>query len=75
MADSDSVDSKEKLKADIFVDNSCYEKISSNQDCGKNASVKLTDLVGKGSAESKEEQNMATSVDNICYEKIPCTLN
>ena len=75
MTDCESVESKEEQDADIFVDNSCYEKISSKQGCGKNVSVKLTDMVGKGSAESKEEQNMATSVDNICYEKIPCTLN
>ena len=75
MTDSDSVDSKEEHNADIFVDNSCYEKISSKQGSGKNASVELTDMVSKGSAENKEEQDMATSVDNFCYEKIPCKLN
>ena len=29
MADSDSIDSKEKQDVDMFVNNTCYEKTSS----------------------------------------------
>ena len=71
MADGDSVDSEEKQDVDTSVDNVCYDKI---QGSGKNASVELTDMVGKGSAENKEEQDMATSVDNICYDELPSKL-
>ena len=67
MADSSSVDSKEEQ--DTSVDNVCYDKVHIR----KNASVKLTDMVGKSSADSKE-QNMATSVDNVCYDKLPSKL-
>ena len=74
MADSDSVDSEEEQDADTSVDNVCYDKIYIKQGSGKNASVELTDMVGKGSAESKEEQDMATSVDNVCYDKLPSKL-
>ena len=72
MADSDSVDSEEKQDPDTSVDNVCYDKIHIKQSSGKNASVELTDVMGRGSAENKEEQDVATSVDNVCYEKIPC---
>ena len=67
-----SVDSKEEQ--DTSVDNVCYDKVHINQGSGKNVSVKLTDMVGKGSAESKEDQHMATSVDNVCYDKLPSKL-
>ena len=72
MADSDNVDSEEKQDADTSVDNVCYNKVHIKQESVKNASVELTDLVGKGSADNKEEkQNVVTSVDNSCYEQIP----
>ena len=71
MADSNSVDSKEEQ--DTSVDNVCYDKVHIKQGSGKNASVELTDLEGKGRAENKE-QNMATSVDNVCYDKLPSKL-
>ena len=76
MADSDSVDSKEEHDPDTSVDNVCYAKIKipHKRGSGKDASVELTDLEGKGSAESKEEQDMATSVDNVCYDKLPSKL-
>ena len=65
MADSDSIDSKEELKADTSVDNICYAKVPSKQGSGKNAAVELTDMVRNGSADSTEEQDVATSVDNV----------
>ena len=71
MADSNS---KEEQDTDTFFDNSIYEKIPSKQQCGKNASVELTDMAGKSSAEHKEEQDMAISVDNTCYDKLPSKL-
>ena len=75
MADCGSVDSKEEHDADTSVDNVCYAKIKipHKRGSGKDASVELTDLEGKGSAENKE-QDMATSVDNICYDKLPSKL-
>ena len=72
MADSSSVDSKEEQ--DTSVDNVCYDKVHIKQRSGKNASMELTDMVGRGSAESKEEQDMDTSVDNICYDQLPSKL-
>ena len=81
MAESDSVDSKEELKAatsvdaDMSVDNICYVKIPSKQGSGKNAAVELDNMVGKGSADSIVEQEMATSVDNICYDTLPSKFN
>ena len=75
MADSDSVDSKEKQDAATSVDNVCYDKVHIKQGSGKNASVELTDMVGRGSAENKEEQDVVTSVDNVCYDKLPSKLN
>ena len=74
MADSHSNNSKEDQDADTFFDTGIYEKISSKQQNGKNASVKLTDMVGRGSAEDKEEQDTAISVDNICYDKLTSKL-
>ena len=74
MADSDSVDCKEKQDADTSVDNVCYDKVHIKQGSGKNASVELTDMVGKGSAENKDEQDIATSVDSVCYDKLPSKL-
>ena len=74
MADSNSIDSKEKQDAATSVDNSCYDKVHIKHGSGKNASVELTDMVSKGSAESKE-QDMDTCVDNICYDKLPSKLN
>ena len=68
MADSDYVDYKEEQDADTSVDNVCYDTIHIvKKVSGKNASVELTDMVGKGGAGSKEDQDTATSVDNICY--------
>ena len=75
MADSDSVDSKEELKADASVDNICYAKIPSKQGSGKNTAVKSDNMVGKGSADSIVEQDTATSVDNICYDTLPSKFN
>ena len=75
MADSHSNDSKEDQDADTFFDNGIYEKIPSKQQSGKNASVKLTDMVGRVSAEDKEEQDTAISVDNICYDKFTSKLH
>ena len=75
MADSHSNDSKEDQDADTFFDNGIYEKIPSKKQKGKNASVELTDLVGRGSAESKEDQDMSISVDNICYDKLTSKLH
>ena len=74
MADSDSVDSEEEQDADTSVDNVCYDKVHIKQGSGKNASVELTDLEGKGSVENKEERDMATSLDNVCYDKLPSNL-
>ena len=74
MADGNSNDSKEEQDTDVFFDNSIYAKISSKRQRGKNASVKLTDLEGKGSAENKDEQDMAISVDNSCYDTLPSKL-
>ena len=74
MADGHSNDSKEGQDADTFFDNGIYEKIPSKQQKGKNASVELTDLVGRGSAEDTEEQDMPISVDNICYDKLTSKL-
>ena len=67
MVDSHNHDSK-------FFDNGIYEKILSKKQKGKNASVELTDMVGRGSAEDKEDQDMAISVDNICYDKLTSKL-
>ena len=75
MADSDSVDSKEELKTDIFVDNTCYEKVPSKQGSGMNATVELASTMGKSSTDSKVNQDMATSVENICYDILPSKLN
>ena len=74
MADNNSNDSKEGQDADTLFDNGIYEKIPSKKQKGKNASVELTDLVGRGSAEDKEDQDMAISVDNICYDKLTSKL-
>ena len=75
IADSDSVDSKEKQEIDISVDNDCYAKIQSKQESGKNAAVvELAGVVDKGIVDSTDEQNVAASVDNICYEKLPSKL-
>ena len=74
MADSNSIDGKEEQDMDMFFDNDIYAKIPSKQQRGKNVSVELTDMVGRGSAENKEEQDMAISVDNICYDKLPSKL-
>ena len=83
MADSHSNDSKEDQDADTFFDNGIYEKIPSKKQKGKNASVELTDLVGRGNAENKdqnmaedkEDQDMPISVDNICYDKLTSKLH
>ena len=76
MADSDSVDSKEEQDADTSVDNVCYDTIHIvKKVSGKNASVELSDMVGRGGAESKEDQDTATSVDNICYDILPSKLH
>ena len=73
MADSDC---KEEQDADTSVDNVCYDTIHIIKKVnGKNASVNLTDMVGKGGAESKEDQDTATSVDNICYNILPSKLH
>ena len=74
MADSDSIDSKEELKADMSVDNVCYAKIPNKQGSGKNAAVESDNMVDKGSTDSIVEQHMATSVDNICYDTLPSKL-
>ena len=71
MADTNS---KEEQDTDMFIDNGIYAKIPSKQQRGKNASVELTDMVGRGSAENKEEQDMAISVDNVCYDTLPSKL-
>ena len=73
MADNNSNDSKEGQDADTLFDNGIYEKIPSKKQKGKNASVELTDLVGRGSAENKD-QDMPISVDNICYDKLTSKL-
>ena len=70
MANNNSSDSKEEQDTDIFFDNRVYAKITSKQQRGKNASVELTDMVGRGN----EEQDMAISVDNVCYDKLPSEL-
>ena len=75
MADSHSYDSKEGQDADTFFDNGIYEKIPSKKQKGKNVSVELTDLVGRGNAENTEEQDTAISVDNICYDKLTSKLH
>ena len=75
MADSNSNDSKEDQDADTFLDNGIYEKIPSKKQKGKNASVELTDMVGRGNAENNEDQDMAISVDNICYDKLTSKLH
>ena len=75
MADSDSIDSKEELKKDMSVDNTCYAKIPSKQGSGMNATVELTSTMSKSSTDSKVNQDMATSVDNICYDILPSKLN
>ena len=75
MADSHSNDNKEDQDADTFFDTGIYEKIPSKQQKGKNASVELTDMVGRGSAENNEDQDMAISVDNICYDKLTSKLH
>ena len=74
MADSDYINCKEEQDADTSVDNVCYDTIHIIKVSGKNASVELTDMVGRGSAENKEEQDMAISVDNICYNILPSKL-
>ena len=75
MADSDYVDCKKEQDADTSVDNVCYDTIDIiKKASGKNASVELTDMVGKGGAGSKEDQDTATSVDNICYDILPSKL-
>ena len=73
MADSNSNDSKGDQDAGTFFDNGIYEKIPSKKQKGKNASVELTDLVGRGDAEDKD-QDVAISVDNICYDKLTSKL-
>ena len=70
MADSDSVDSKEKQEIDTSVDNVCYAKIPSKEGSGKNAAVELVGVVDKGCVNSKGEQDINVSVENVCYEKI-----
>ena len=75
MAGSDSVDSKEELKADTSVNNVCYVKIPSKQGSGKNAAVESDNMVGKRSTDSIVEQDMATSVDNTCYDTLPSKFN
>ena len=71
MADSDSVDSKEKQEIDTSVDNFCYAKIQSKQESGKNAAVvELSGVVDRCIVESKEEQDVNMAVENVCYEKI-----
>ena len=68
MADSDSVDSKEKQEMDISVDNVCYAKIPSKEGSGKNAAVvELAGVVDRCIVDSKEEQDVK---ENVCYEKI-----
>ena len=52
---------------------SVMTKVHIKQGSGKNASVELTDLEGKGSVENKE-RDMATSLDNVCYDKLPSNL-
>ena len=75
MTDSHSNDSKGDQDADTFFDNGIYEKIPSKQQSGKNTSVELTDMVGRGDGEDTEEQDMAISVDNICYDKLTSKLH
>ena len=75
MADSDYVDCKEELKADMFVNNTCYEKIPNKKESGKNAVIEMAGMVGKGSVDSNVRQDTATSVDNICYDTLPSKLN
>ena len=71
MADSNSVDSKEELKADMSVDNVCYAKIKipCERGSGKDAAVEEAVMMDESSDDCKE-QDMGTSVDNICYEKL-----
>ena len=66
MADSDSVDSKEKQDVDMSVENVCYEKIKRGSE--KDAVVE-TVMVDKSIVDGKE-QDMGTSVDNVCYDKL-----
>ena len=74
MAVSNSIDSKEEQDTDTFLDNGIYEKISSKKQNRWDASVELTDMMGKGIAENKEEQDVAISVDNVCYDTLPSKL-
>ena len=75
MADSDYVDCKEDQDADMFFNNTCYEKIPNKKESGKNAVVEMAGMMGKGSVDSNVRQNTATSVDNICYDTLPSKLN
>ena len=75
MADSDYINCKEEQDADTSVDNVCYDTIHIIKVSGKNASVELTDMVGRSSAENKEDQDTGASVDNICYNILPSKLH
>ena len=72
IADSDSVDSKEKQEMDTSVGNVCYAKIPSKEGSGKNAAVvELAGVVDRCIVDSREEQDVDMAVENVCYEKIP----
>ena len=70
MADSDSVDNKEKQEMDISVDNVCYAKIPSKEESVKNAAVELAGVVNRCIVDSKEKQDVDMAIENVCYEKI-----
>ena len=74
MADSDSVDIKEKQEADTSVDNVCYMKIKIPCKSGSGKDVVRQAVLMDESSVDCKEQDTGTSVDNVCYEKLESKL-